>query len=184
MPCGTPPTQASHEALQLEGMTRVVDLSQLHRVEIGCLVDGRPFPEAWVSVKIGMLVKNSFGHLWGPANTQGVLTITGDELLESAVRIRNLFLPDYVHPGPETLSGELSIEPLTIQDLDRALAAYELFGPAFYPAGYEKAVRAFRKRAAALPAKSEVAVEVLSAEPPDEFTITTGAGRRRLQPDT
>jgi hypothetical protein len=116
-------------------MATVPRLSELKELTVGCFLDGVPLPGAWVLVHVGMLRKNPFGSRSGPANEQGILLVTGAELVRAANADRNFALTDYGDPESEC-SGEVSVEPVGLASADRAMSAYQRFrGVIEYPDG-------------------------------------------------
>ena len=158
-------------------MATVPRLSELKELTVGCLLDGVPLPGAWVQVHVGMLRKNPFGSLRGPANEQGILLVTGAELLRAANVDRNFALMDYGDPESEW-SGEVSVEPVGLATADRAMSAYQRFrGVIEYPDGYGDGLATLSLALGRLDGNSELGVRVVAVDPADRFAAT--ALRRR-----
>lgn len=83
---------------------------------------------AWVRVTLGTTKKNAFNLLLGPADTQGRLVATRQDILDQIQEIRDLFLMDY--GGPDAWDGTITVVVLNHDDVNRALSAFDLWGKA------------------------------------------------------
>lgn len=83
---------------------------------------------AWVRVTLGTTEKNDFNLLLGPADAQGRLVVTRQEILNQIQEIRDLFIMDY--GGPEAWNGRVNVAVLNRDDVSRALSAFDVWGKA------------------------------------------------------
>lgn len=107
-------------------------------IEVRCKVKGAPFKGAWIILVIKTSYKNPFNLLFGPTNSLGEIAITRAQVLAEAEKNRRMFLMDYGHPE-EDWTGHIEIEPMNVEDVQKALQAHELFKGAFkYPEDFQQ----------------------------------------------
>ena len=139
---------------------------------LGCLLNGRPFEGAWVTASLGMSIRNAFHSVHGPANGQGLVRVTGEELLREAIRTRNAALMDYGDPQIDW-TGELSFAPFGLESASGALKAYEIFRDhVAFPEGYREQLGALIDRLDALPKGAKLGVRVVKVIPGGAWTVT------------
>jgi hypothetical protein len=98
-----------------------------------------PAPQFELAVRIlfGMSKKNDFYYvIFVDAN--GNAKVSAEELLRQFDETRSMFLMDYVDPR-SSFDGRITAEVLSDLDLQRAIAAFELFrGTVAFPKDYER----------------------------------------------
>jgi hypothetical protein len=105
-----------------ESALRLPDLTQ-----ITCLADGHPLPGAWVKLIVTVAHKNNFSVIAGPADTDGAIWVTREEILKSGEQDVTAFPMDYSHPEKDW-TGSLLIEVMNSSGVDLARRAHELNG--------------------------------------------------------
>lgn len=114
------------------------------------LVGGAPASGLAVYTSIKTMRKNAFGCIWGPSDVNGQIVIDGADLLRQAEVERHAFIMDYGHPEGDG-AGRIEVSVIDIDDLDRALKAYEIFSTGLeYAAGYHAMILEARRRTAEL----------------------------------
>jgi len=147
-------------------------VAELDEVIVGCLLDGRPFEGAWVMASLGMTSRNAFHSVYGPADDHGIVRVTGDELLQQAIRTWNAALMDYRDPQVDW-TGELSFAPFGWESASRALKAYEMFRDhVAFPQGYRDQLGVLIDRLGALPEGAKLGVRVIKVVPAGVWTVT------------
>jgi hypothetical protein len=97
--------------------------------------DGQPAPGMFIKVRLRMPRKNDYHLVFGPSDAQGRITVTHDRLLAEARREAEFFLMDYGDAAEA--ADEVSVTPLSSDDLDRAISAHDLYAQvAAYPASW------------------------------------------------
>jgi hypothetical protein len=119
-------------------------------ITIELRADGLPWPGGWALLRVPMSAKNDFNLVVGPADDAGVITRSWADVVADCDRQRDLFLMDYGDPRI-LWSGSVAVEPMDSEAVYRVLDAYRVFGPAFYPPGFESAMRSLRARLMAEP---------------------------------
>lgn len=90
--------------------------------------------------------KNPFVLLYGPADSEGRLAVTRDELIGQAEEEIRLAPMDFYHPR-EDFNGSLSVEVLDQRRVQAALRAYETWSSVSqYPPGYRRALEKVLQR--------------------------------------
>lgn len=145
---------------------------------VGCLLDGQPFPGAWVRVTAGMVRKNPLASLHGPADAAGIIRLTGRDLMDWARQSVRLAIMDYGDPSREW-SGELSVEPVGLVSIEKALVAHSIYASSgSFPAGYEAGLGVLKGRLEQVK-DGELAVRILSVQPPNTYAVTAPGGARQ-----
>lgn len=134
-----------------------------------CYADGAGLPGAFVLLTLPTRQKNPFTIIVGPADADGVLRVTREQLETSIRRQANLFVMDYT--GLNDLTGQISFRPMNEAALDAALKAYALYQPyaakrglTLYADGYAEALMAAKRHIAQLrPQKISARAELSSA---------------------
>lgn len=88
-------------------------------------------------VTLRMNRKNPHSAIVGPTDQTGSLTVTGTQLIGEVDAARKMFPSDY--EPISGFSGVIDVRPMSIEQIQSAIRAYELFSPVAqvqYPAGY------------------------------------------------
>jgi hypothetical protein len=129
------------------------------RIDIKVLADGKPAGGMFVCLTLRATRKNDFALGFGPANEEGALRISRDDLLREAEKDRQLFIMDYGNPE-EDFAGEILVKPLNREELERAAAVHDKYQQVTrYPARYAEQIREARATLDRLSA-GELSVEV------------------------
>jgi len=148
-----------------------VDLGAVEELVVGCLADGRPQIGGWIAVTAGMLRKNALGSLHGPANMEGIVRVSGAELMAWAHSSVSFALMDFGDPSSDW-AGELFVQPVGLETLSRAIVAGEQFQPfTSYPEGYLDGLSTLRDNLEQA-RQSRLAVTVLGVTPSGQFRVT------------
>lgn len=109
-------------------------------VRLRCLAQGRALAGAWIVATLPMRRKNDY-HSWhGPADDEGAVIVTREQLLSEAKRTASLFVMDYVDVETNCL-GMVEVHVANRDDVARLLSAIELFGPEWHRPGTAEAAR-------------------------------------------
>jgi hypothetical protein len=106
-----------------------------------------PFSGAWVVITLDNVRKNSFHLYFGPADDEGRLEVTREDLLEEPIKDVHLFPMDYAHPEGDW-GGRIIVKPLGRGDVSRALDAHGEWSQAGveYEAGYVEGLHELDER--------------------------------------
>jgi hypothetical protein len=148
---------------------------------LGCLLDGRPLVGGWVGIWLGTTAKNPFHSFNGPADSQGVVVVTGDDLVSWSAAQANFALIGYVSPE-RGLDGSIVGEAVNLNDIDRALEAFDLFSDHVpYPPGYAESLTSLAVRLRQSSA-GVLEVKVLSGDENGAFKVTARPPRAVTDP--
>lgn len=106
-----------------------MDATELLSAEIYVVVTvgGTPLPGGMVEVELPMRKKNSYRFPVGPADQEGRLRITGDDLTNWSRKINALLLMDYVGLGAGW-TGEVRLRPVGRAGIRRLRQAHQTWG--------------------------------------------------------
>jgi hypothetical protein len=108
------------------GVVREVDVRLPDGVVIRVIHDKTPVPGAWVSLKLPTRRKNDFSLLIGPADDDGLLTVSARRIEDLVQETRDMFPMDY--PGLPDWTGVVRVSPLGREGVRRGLAVREVWG--------------------------------------------------------
>ena len=92
--------------------------------------------DSFARVILMMSRKNHYSIWVGPSDSDGHVFVTREELFQRAREQATFFVMDSADPSETT--GEFIVRPVTRDDLQAAIAAYEKFTPQFrYPPGWQ-----------------------------------------------
>jgi hypothetical protein len=136
--------------------------------------DGQPFAGMLVKLEFPMSAKNPHHMVFGPSDSAGQITITGEQMSTEAKNTQDLFLMDYdqLESG---WTGRLKVRPMNLPMIKRALAAYRTFGSDQYAPGYENNLRVARTILAKMP-EATLRVQI-NSQAPESVTYEPGSVR-------
>jgi len=139
---------------------------QLPDLQVVCLVDDTPVPGAWVTATLHMNDKTDFVSFHGPAGDDGVVVVTGADILRWTERNRAFAPNDYLDPEKDW-AGTLTLTPLTPDAARAAIKFYKMFEEQLdYPETFSKDLRAMIS--AVEPYHEQLmALTLASADPPE-----------------
>lgn len=104
-------------------------------IEVIVTSDQNPREGVLIKLMLGMIRKNSYSYILGPTNSEGKAQIQKCELLSQADKSLELALMDYL-PLESGYTGEIEAKVMNKKDIDKAIEAYEIYGPCKYPERY------------------------------------------------
>jgi hypothetical protein len=96
------------------------------RIRIKVLSNGAPLAGALVMLRFKTLRNNDFTSIAGPTAADGEVIVDRDQIAREASLEKKLFPMDFGELETD-FAGAVTIEPLGLEDIDRALAAFQLF---------------------------------------------------------
>jgi hypothetical protein len=85
-----------------------------NELKVLCLVADAPVAGAWVTVTLHMTGKTDFVSFHGPADDDGTVLVTAEDILGWAKRNRDFAPGDYLDPEADR-TGALTLSPLTTE---------------------------------------------------------------------
>lgn len=153
-------------------------MSALPRLQVVCAVDGAPVAGAWVTATLHMNDKTDFMSFHGPANEQGLVVVTGDDILRWTERNRAFAPNDYLDPETDW-AGTLTLTPLTPEAARAAIKFYKMFQEQLdYPETFSKDLRTLITTLE--PFKEQMLALTLAAADPPEAAEIVKLRRRPL----
>lgn len=140
-------------------------------LQVVCAVDGTPVPGAWVTATLHMSDKTDFVSFHGPADAEGRVSVTGDDILQWTRRNRAFAPGDYLDPE-EDWAGSLTLTPLTPEAARAAIKFFKMFEERLdYPETFSQDLRTMIS--AVEPYKDQMmALTLAAADPPEAAEIT------------
>lgn len=146
--------------------------------KVVCTVGEAPVAGAWVTATLHMNDKTDFVSFHGPADDQGRVVITGEEILRWTKRNRAFAPNDYLDPEQEW-SGTITLTPLTPDAARAAIKFYKMFQEQLdYPETFSKDLRAMITTVE--PRKDQMMALTLAAAVPPEAAEIVKLRRRPL----
>ena len=147
-------------------------------LHVVCTVDDTPVPGAWVTATLHMNDKTDFVSFHGPADDEGRVVVTGEEILQWTKRNRSFAPNDYLDPE-EDWAGTLTLTPLTPEAARAAIKFYKMFEDQLdYPETFSRDLRTMI--AAVEPHRDRMMTLRLPATDPPEATEIAKLRRRPL----
>ena len=153
-------------------------MSQIPDLEVRCAVDEEPVAGAWVSATLHMTDKTDFVSFHGPADKEGLVAVTSDDILEWTKRNRAFAPNDYLDPEQDW-AGTLTLAPLTPEAARAAIKFYKMFQERLdYPETFSQDLRAMI--AAVEPYRERMMTLSLATPNPEPLTEIVKLRRRPL----
>ena len=135
-------------------------------LKVLCLVDDAPVPGAWVTTTLHMSEKTDFVTFHGPADDDGTVLVTAEDILGWARRNREFAPGDYADPEADW-TGSLTLTPLTPEAARAATKFYTMFRDRLdYPGNFAKDLRTLISTLKPYEGQMMV-LTVTEADPPD-----------------
>ena len=147
-------------------------------LRVVCTVADAPVPCAWVTATLHMNDKTDFVSFHGPADDEGRVVVTGEDILQWTKRNRAFAPNDYLDPE-EDWAGTLTLTPLTPEAARAAIKFYKMFEDKLdYPETFSRDLRTMI--AAVEPHRDRMMALRLPATDPPEAAEITKLRRRPL----
>jgi len=147
-------------------------------LEVVCAVDDKPVPGAWVAATLHMNDKTDFVSFHGPADDDGRVIVTGDDILQWTKRNRAFAPNDYLDPEHDW-AGRITLAPLTPEAARAAIKFYKMFQEKLdYPETFSQDLRTMIT--AIEPYKEQMMALTLAVADPPEASEFTKLRRRPL----
>ena len=131
------------------------------KIRLRTLLNRAPAGGLQVSLTLRMSRKNDFQLIVGPSDEAGALSVSWQEIEEDCRATKSFFLIDYwdLRAG---FTGEIEMWPLSLDEVNGALAAYQQFKEfTSYPPDYEAGLLRTRDILAAHDPRPDVTLELL-----------------------
>jgi hypothetical protein len=140
-------------------------------LQVVCAVDNRPVAGAWVTATLHMNDKTDFVSFHGPADEEGRVVVTGDDILTWTRRNRAFAPNDYLDPEQDW-AGRITLAPLTREAARAAIKFHKMFEDKLdYPETFSKDLRTMITTVE--PYKEQMMfLELAAADPPEAAEIT------------
>ncbi|HYH49703.1 MAG TPA: hypothetical protein VEG38_09155 [Acidimicrobiia bacterium] len=157
-------------------------MAEQHRVpkalHVVCVVDDTPVPGAWVTATLHMNDKTDFVSFHGPADDDGRVLVTGDDILQWTKRNRAFAPNDYLDPETDW-AGTLTLTPLTQEAARAAIKFFKMFEDKLdYPETFARDLRTMITTVE--PLKDQMMALRLAASDPAETADIVKLRRRPL----
>ena len=137
-------------------------LPEAQQAQVLVRKNGEAWPGALIFLELRMSVKNHFGQISSPADSNGIVTVDTRAFLAETENDSSFFLMDYADPRTKG-ADFLTASPITTSDTRRALKAYELFCKyAKYRPGYRQDLDGYPERLLSEPAGQIVELSSVS----------------------
>jgi hypothetical protein len=147
-------------------------------LHVVCAVNDTPVPGAWVTATLHMNDKTDFVSFHGPADGEGRVVVTGDDVLQWTKRNRAFAPNDYLDPE-EGWAGRITLAPLTPEAARAAIKFYKMFQDQLdYPETFSRDLRAMITTVE--PYKDQMMSLTLAAADPPEAEEIIKLRRRPL----
>ena len=153
-------------------------MSQIPDLEVRCSVDEEPVAGSWVSATLHMTDKTDFVSFHGPADEEGLVAVTAEDVLEWTKRNRAFAPNDYLDPEQDW-AGTLTLAPLTPEAARAAIKFYKMFQDRLdYPETFAQDLRAMI--VAVEPYRERMMTLSLAVADPEPLTEVVKLRRRPL----
>jgi hypothetical protein len=147
-------------------------------LHVVCAVADTPVPGAWVTATLHMNDKTDFVSFHGPADDEGQVVVTGEDILQWTKRNRAFAPNDYLDPEEEW-AGRLTLAPLTPEAARAAIKFYKMFQDQLdYPETFSRDLRTMITTVE--PFKEQMMALTLAAADPAEAAEIVKLRRRPL----
>ncbi len=143
-----------------------------NRIEFQIHADGKPIKGLLCLLTAETNYKNSFSLVVGPSNSDGLMSVTKEDILAKANEDARMFLMDYGDPL-ECITGSFTAIPMNLSKLNAAKNAYKSFRKSYhYPSRYiesiENAIQLLSKSSF-----SELSIKLISIAGPGKVRFSS-----------
>ena len=107
------------------------------KIQCQVTVYNKPKEGILLKATFGVISKNSYSFIFGPTDKHGLASLHKSTVVHEAGKQLELAFMDY-HPIESAFSGEISVHPMSEDDIKRALEGAKIFRDVFpFKEGYE-----------------------------------------------